>query len=92
MIQSRESALEQFKETLGEKMMAAKLLLRIQRTYEERELRLRRHLSEEDIERLVSDQNPIKDAASIDAKYLNALCEQTLRSFSVNRTSLVRPF
>lgn len=82
-IQPRESILEQFKEALDEKMVVARLFLRTQEIYEERELLLRRYLSQEDIEQFVSEQHPIKDAASVGAKFLRAICEHNLRSFSL---------
>lgn len=83
-IQPRESILEQFREALDEKMAAARLFLRTQEMYEEREMLLRRYLSQEDIEQFVSEQHPIKDAASVGAKFLRAICEHNLRSLSLS--------
>lgn len=82
--QSMESILEQFNETLDEKQLLVKILLRIQRTYEERELLLRRYLSQEDIEQLISERNPVKGTATVSAKYFHAVCGHNLRSFSAS--------
>jgi hypothetical protein len=70
--------LEQFKESVEEKKLMARVLVRIQETYEEREMLLRRHLTDEDIDRLISDEEP----DTVRTKYIHAICGHTLRSFS----------
>jgi len=63
-VKSMDGKIEDFTEALQEKIMT-KLLLRVQEAYEEREMHLLRYLSQGDIERLVSGQNPFKDTASV---------------------------
>lgn len=82
---SVDNALQQFNEVLEEKLLLARLLLRIQRTYEERELDLLRYLSQEDIEELICERNPLKNSATANAKYVHAVFEHNLRSLSMNR-------
>jgi len=62
--------------------MVAKLLLRIQQTCEEREMLLRSYLSQEDIEQVAYENNPLEnsDSTTVGAKYLHAVCNQSLRS------------
>lgn len=50
--------MDQFKESLEEKRLMKKVLVRIQRTYEERELLLRRHLTQNDIDQLICEHEP----------------------------------
>ena len=76
--------MKDLEETLEEKSLLAKLLLRTQQAYEERELLLHHYLGEDNIERLISERIPPKDATTVAAKYLHAVCEQNLKSFAVN--------
>ena len=78
-----ENILQEYKEALGEKFILAKLLLRIQQTCEEREMLLRHYLSQEDIKRVASENNSLGnlDATTIGARYLHAVCNQSLQSF-----------
>jgi hypothetical protein len=80
------NVLQEYKEALGKKFLLAKLLLRIQQTCEEREILLHYYLSQEDIERVTSENNPLEksDNATIGAKYLHAVCNQSLGSFIAN--------
>lgn len=75
--------MEDFTEALQEKIILTKLLLRVQEAYEEREMHLLRYLTQGDIERLVSGQNPFKDTASIRAQYFEAVFKHNLRTFSM---------
>lgn len=72
-----------YKQALGEKLILAKLLLRIQQSCEEHETCLRCFLSPEDVEQLASENNPLRssDVATLGTKYLHAVCNQSLRSF-----------
>lgn len=83
--------MEQFRESATEKMLLAKLLLRIQETYEEREELLRRYLSQEDIDRLLSEHDVVQDPATVRAKYLHAVCGHSLRSFNCHVSRLMVP-
>ncbi|KAF8119146.1 chitin synthase-domain-containing protein [Boletus edulis] len=83
-LQPLEGLLEEFQETLEEKLLLARLMLRIQEAYEEREQVLRRCLSQEDVDKLISQQNPATEPTTVGAKYLRAVCEPTLRSFSIH--------
>jgi hypothetical protein len=78
--------LQEYKEALGEMFLLAKLLLHIQQICEEREILLHYYLSQEDIERVASENNPLEksDNATIGAKYLHAVCNQSLGSFIAN--------
>jgi hypothetical protein len=82
--------LEDFKEALQEKIVMTKLLLRVQQTYEEREIHLRRYLSQGDIEQLVSRQTPFQDTPTVSAMYLRTIFEHNLRTFSVQHDCYVR--
>lgn len=75
--------MHEYKEALGEKFILTKLLLRIQQTCEERETLLHDFLSQEDVERVTSENNPLGDSdiATIGAKYLHAVWNHSLRSF-----------
>lgn len=77
--------MKEFNEALEEKLLLGQLLLRIQRTYEERELLLRRYMSKEEIDRLICERNPVQNRATVNAKYLHAVFEHNLRSYSMNR-------
>lgn len=77
--------MEDFREALQEKIVVTKLLLHVQRTYEERETHLRRYLSQGDIERLVFGQNPFKDAASVSSQYFWMIFEHNLRTISIQQ-------
>jgi hypothetical protein len=79
-----ENIVKDFKETLEEKLLLAKLLLHTQEAFEERELLLRHYLGQEDIEQLISEWNPPNDATTVAAKYLHAVCGQNSKSFSIN--------
>ena len=85
-LQPVDRILERFKEALGEKYMLAKLLLHTQEPYEESEMLLRRFLNKEDIEWLISEHSPFKDSggtATVGARYVHVVCEDTLLPSSV---------
>lgn len=73
--------LEEFRESLEEKASVVKSLVHIQQKCEERELLLRRFLSQEDIARLVSERDPLNDTATVGAMYFRAVWDHNLRSF-----------
>lgn len=75
--------MEDFKDEPQDKILLKKLLLRVQQAYEEREMHLRHDLSSKDIERLVSRRSPFGDAASVGAKFFQAILEHRSRTLSL---------